>query len=58
MKLYFKKANGNVYEVMPNHDLNSLKDRFTMCDANGNEIKEEKPKKAKKESKKDKKEDK
>ena len=39
MKLYFKKADGKVYEVMPNHDLNSLKERFTMCDANGNDIK-------------------
>ena len=48
MKLYFKKANGNVYEVMPNHDLNSLKERFTMCDANGNELKKETPKKASK----------
>ena len=53
---YFKKANGLVYEITPNHDINSLKERFTICDADGNEIKKEKPKKASK--KKDKKEDK
>tara|TARA_X000001382_G_scaffold95923_2_gene70324 strand:- start:2880 stop:3056 length:177 start_codon:yes stop_codon:yes gene_type:complete len=56
---YFKKANGTIIKVTPNHDINSLKERFTECDAKGNEIKAEKPKKeAKKASKKDKKEDK
>ena len=56
---YFKKANGTIIKVTPNHDINSLKERFTVCDAKGNEIKAEKPKKeAKKASKKDKKEDK
>tara|TARA_R110002050_G_C8825333_1_gene504748 strand:+ start:225 stop:401 length:177 start_codon:yes stop_codon:yes gene_type:complete len=56
---YFKKANGTIIKVTPNHDINSLKERFTECDAKGNEIKAEKPKKeAKKASKKDKKENK
>ncbi len=56
---YFKKANGTIIKVTPNHDINSLKERFTECDAKGNEIKAEKPKKeAKKASKKDKKKDK
>ena len=58
MEQYFKKADGTIIKVHANHDINSLKERFTMCDADGNEIKEEKPKKAKKASKKDKKEDK
>ena len=47
MSRYFKKPNGVVIEVQPNHDLNSLKDRFKECDANGQEIKKA-PKKAKK----------
>ena len=56
---YFKKTNGTIIKVTPNHDINSLKERFTECDAKGNEIKAEKPKKeAKKASKKDKKENK
>ena len=59
MEQYFKKANGTIIKVTPNHDINSLKERFTECDAKGNEIKAEKPKKeAKKASKKDKKENK
>ena len=59
MAKYFKKANGTIIKVTPNHDINSLKERFTECDAKGNEIKTEKPKKeAKKASKKDKKENK
>ena len=41
---YFKKANGMVYKVMPNHDIESLKARFEECDAKGNAIKKEKPK--------------
>ena len=45
---YFKKANGLVYKVAPNHDINSLKERFTICDADGNEIKTEKTKKTSK----------
>ena len=56
MEQYFKKADGTIIKVTPNHDINSLKDRFTECDADGNEVKKEKPKKASK--KKDKKEDK
>tara|TARA_Y100001963_G_C6652296_1_gene386338 strand:- start:286 stop:456 length:171 start_codon:yes stop_codon:yes gene_type:complete len=47
---YFKKADGTVIEVQPQHDIESLKDRFTECDANGKELKKEKPK-AKKPSK-------
>ena len=58
MSIYFKKPNGTIIVVQQQHDINSLKERFPMCDANGNEIKEEKPKKAKKASKKNKKEDK
>tara|TARA_Y100000593_G_scaffold64758_1_gene119386 strand:+ start:375 stop:533 length:159 start_codon:yes stop_codon:yes gene_type:complete len=46
---FFKKPSGVVFEVKPNHDLNSLKERFVECDVNGNEIKKEaKPKKKKK----------
>ena len=44
---YFKKPNGVVIEAQPNHDLDSLKDRFEECDANGKAIKKA-PKKAKK----------
>ena len=46
--MYFKKPNGVIIEANSNHDLDSLKERFTICDADGNEIKEEKPKKASK----------
>ena len=46
--MYFKKPNGVIIEANSNHDLDSLKERFTECDADGNEIKEEKPKKASK----------
>ena len=49
---YFKKANGLVYKITPAHDINSLKERFTICDADGNEIKAEKPKKHQKRKKK------
>ena len=48
---YFKKPNGVVIEVQPNHDLNSLKDRFEECDVNGKAIKKA-PKKAPKKAKK------
>ena len=41
---YFKKANGMVYKVMSNHDIESLKARFEECDAKGNPIKKDKPK--------------
>ena len=40
---YFKKPNGVVIEVQPNHNLDSLKDRFIECDAYGKELKKEKP---------------
>ena len=48
MEQYFKKADGTIIKVSPNHDINSLNDRFTECDANGNELKKEAPKKASK----------
>ena len=41
---YFKKSNGVIIEATSNHDLESLKARFIECDAEGNEIKKEKPK--------------
>tara|TARA_R100000655_G_scaffold73863_1_gene112395 strand:- start:989 stop:1192 length:204 start_codon:yes stop_codon:yes gene_type:complete len=44
---YFKKASGDVFKVLPQHDIKSLKDRFTECDKDGKEIKESKPKKKK-----------
>ena len=40
MAQYFKKPNGAIIEVTPEHDLASLKDRFVECDAGGKEIKE------------------
>ena len=40
---YFKKPNGVVIEVQPNHNLDSLKDRFIECDTYGKELKKEKP---------------
>ena len=51
MAQYFKKPNGAIIEVIPEHDLASLKDRFVECDAGGKEIK----KTVKKETKKAKK---
>tara|TARA_R100000808_G_C2127197_1_gene137207 strand:- start:606 stop:773 length:168 start_codon:yes stop_codon:yes gene_type:complete len=51
MKRFFKKANGVIIEASANHDMESLKARFEECDAEGNEIKKEKPK-AKPKSKK------
>ena len=48
MAKYFKKHNGVVIEAKENHNLASLEDRFTECDANGNELKKEAPKKASK----------
>ena len=51
MAKYFKKPNGLVIEATPNHDINSLMERFEQCDVNGKAIKVEK-KAAKKPSKK------
>ena len=51
MAKYFKKPNGVVIQVNEHHDINSLKERFEECDANGKAIKVEK-KVAKKPSKK------
>ena len=45
---FFKKPSGVVFQVKPNHDLNSLKERFVECDVNGNEIKKESKRKKKK----------
>ena len=39
MAQYFKKPNGVIIEVTPEHDLVSLKDRFEECDINGKAIK-------------------
>ena len=39
MDRFFKKGNGAIIKVGPQHDLDSLKDRFTECDANGKELK-------------------
>ncbi len=39
MDKFFKKNNGTIIKVGPQHDLNSLKDRFIECDANGKELK-------------------
>ena len=44
MERYFKKSNGTIIKATINHDLESLKSRFTECDAKGNELKKEKPK--------------
>jgi len=49
MSKYFKKPNGLVIEATPNHDMDSLMERFEECDVNGKPIKTEK--KAKKTSK-------
>ena len=50
MDKYFKKSNGVVIKYDPlNHDLESLKDRFQECDADGKDKPKPKPKpKAKK----------
>jgi len=48
MAQYFKKPSGIIIEATENHDLASLKDRFTECDAGGKEIKKKEKKKAKK----------
>ena len=51
MAKYFKKPNGLVIEATPNHDMDSLMERFEECDVNGKPIKAEK-KATKKPSKK------
>ena len=54
MKRFFKKGNGTIIEANANHDIKSLEDRFTECDADGKEIKKtvkKVAKKAKKEGK-------
>ena len=48
MAKYFKKPNGVIIEVTPEHDLASLKDRFEECDINGKAIKKVAKKSAKK----------
>ena len=48
MAQYFKKPSGIVFEATENHDLASLKDRFTECDVDGKEIKKTVKKKTKK----------
>ena len=44
MERYFKKPNGTLIALQSHHDLDSLKSRFVECDANGKELKKEKPK--------------
>ena len=44
MAKYFKKPNGVVIEATSDHNVASLISRFTECDANGKELKKEKPK--------------
>ena len=48
MNKFFKKASGMIIKAGPQHDLQSLKDRFEECDENGNKIKKEFKKVAKK----------
>lgn len=46
MDKYFKKANGRLIKYDPaNHDLDSLKDRFEECEADGSKMKPEQKKK-------------
>ena len=54
MERFFKKASGIIIKAGDNHDIESLKSRFTECDENGQEIKKvvkKEVKKAKKEGK-------
>ena len=44
MKRFFKKATGIIIEATINHNIDSLISRFTECDADGKEVKKEKPK--------------
>ena len=48
MERFFKKGNGTIIKASDNHDIQSLEDRFTECDASGKEIKKEVKKVAKK----------
>ena len=48
MDKFFKKNNGTIIKVGPQHDLDSLKDRFIECDKNGKELKKVIKKEAKK----------
>ena len=52
MDKFFKKASGMIFKAGPQHDLQSLKDRFEECVENGNKIKKE-VKKVSKKAKKD-----
>ena len=54
MERFFKKGNGTIIKANSNHDIQSLENRFTECDENGQEIKKvvkKEVKKAKKEGK-------
>ena len=51
-KRYFKKPNNTIIIVGPQHDIKSLDEIFVECDADGNELKKEKPKVKPKASKK------
>ena len=54
MERFFKKGNGTIIIANANHDIQSLENRFTECDENGQEIKKvvkKEVKKAKKEGK-------
>ena len=44
MERYFKKPNGVIVQMHKYHNEYDLKARFIECDAEGNEIKKEKPK--------------
>ena len=49
MAKYFKKPNGVVIEATENHNLSSLKERFTECNKDGSDfVKKAKPKNSKK----------
>ena len=50
---YFKKNNGTIIKVGPQHDLVSLKERFKECDINGNDLKPKSKPKPKSSKKKD-----
>ena len=39
MERYFKKPNGIIIKATPTHDLNSLEERFTECNADGSAMK-------------------
>ena len=53
MERYFKKLDGTIIKATINHDLESLKSRFTECDVDGKELKKEKPKASKKKAEAD-----